>query len=86
MTYHPYWKCAFHSLADTADQSPDWHEIPVHHVTPNLMSVVLPPGRHHVTCQYKNPIYQKVSFVLCVVIFITLLINELTKLIQRRWH
>lgn len=48
----------------------------MHHVTPNLMSVVLPPGKHHVICQYKNPIYQKVGFILFLVIYITLVLKE----------
>lgn len=82
VTYHPFWKCAFHSSSDATDQARDWHEIPVHHVTPNLMTVVLPPGRHHVTCQYKNPIYQKVGFVLFFMIFIALLMKELANLVQ----
>lgn len=82
MTYHPYWKC-FQSSADVTERAQDWQEIPVHHVTPNLMSVLLPPGKHHVTCQYKNPIYQKVGFVMFIVIVIALLVRELTTLFQR---
>lgn len=76
VTYHPYWKCVFQSLADATDSTRDWLEVPVHHVTPNLMSVVLPPGKHHVICQYKNPIYQKVGFILFLVIYITLVLKE----------
>lgn len=83
MTYHPFWTCAFHSSADEDEQARDWHDIPVHHVTPNLMSIVLPPGKHHVTCRYKNLIYQKVGFALFAVILIVLLVKELTALLQR---
>ncbi|PFX18222.1 hypothetical protein AWC38_SpisGene17414 [Stylophora pistillata] len=77
VTYHPYWKCAFHSSAETIDGARDWHEVLVHHVTPSLMSIVLPPGKHHVICQYKNPICQKVGFVLFLVSFIALMVREI---------
>lgn len=83
VTYHPYWKCAIHPSAETTEQARDWHEISVHHVTPNLMSLVLPPGRHHVTCRYKNPVYQKVGFALFIVVFIALMVKESTTLLLR---
>ncbi|XP_068686383.1 uncharacterized protein [Montipora foliosa] len=88
VTYHPYWTCAFRPFVDANDKTrgidEDWHVIPVHHVTPNLMSVVLPPGRHHVTCKYKNPFYQKLLFVLFIFVIFALTITELKKFLYCR--
>ncbi|PFX30984.1 hypothetical protein AWC38_SpisGene4191 [Stylophora pistillata] len=81
VTYHPYWKCAFYSSVEATDGARDWREVLVHHVTPNLMSIVLPPGKHHVFCQYKNPIYQKVGFVLFYMIFTALMVKEFFRVI-----
>jgi hypothetical protein len=43
-----------------------WHEVEVNHVTPNLMSIILPPGRHEVICSYSNPWYQKIGFIIFI--------------------
>ena len=78
MTYHPYWKCAVRYSAEVIDGAPDWHEDLLHHVTPSLLSIVLRPGNHHVIYQYKyKSIYQKMSFVLFVVVFIALMVKEI---------
>ncbi|XP_048588523.1 uncharacterized protein LOC116617869 isoform X2 [Nematostella vectensis] len=91
VTYHPYWTCRYSNtvtgssldvissqeLQEHAFHEYDrWTEVPIHHVTPNLMSIVLPPGRHHVICSFHNPLYQKLAFLMSVLTILMIVIHE----------
>lgn len=87
MSYHPYWSCRYakpsalrykeNDKPEGTDQECEkWKEVQVHHVTPNLMSIVLPPGRHEVVCSYSNPLYQKLGFIIFLVAVIVIFIKE----------
>ena len=74
MTYHPFWKSYYFPVEDdfTLDQfSPKLYPkgkryTKVHHVTPNLMAVSLPPGRYCVVFTYRFPGILKILAMLCV--------------------
>jgi hypothetical protein len=51
-SYHPYWTAAV-----------DGQTVEVAHVAPNLMAVSVPAGRHEIRFRFRNPVYQKILFV-----------------------
>jgi len=52
-SHHPYWHASI-----------DGRETDIVQVGPNLMAARMTPGRHEVIFRYRNPVYQKVGFVL----------------------
>ena len=84
VTYHPYWSCRHKPVSGdtqlgvegTDTSGEDWLDTDVYHVTPNLMSIVLPAGRYHVVFRYCNPLYQKIGFVLFLLILPTLILKQ----------
>eukprot|EP00794_Sanderia_malayensis_P011056 gene11056-12223_t len=74
VTYHPFWKCFYYPVGNDFALSdfnrPYFHDgktyVEVRHVTPNLMSVTLPPGRYLVVFTYRFPGILKLLVLICI--------------------
>ncbi|XP_065056049.1 uncharacterized protein LOC135684418 isoform X2 [Rhopilema esculentum] len=81
VTYHPFWKCFYYPVS--RDFTLDMFQTPklldgktytnINHVTPNLMSVSLPPGRYLVVFTYRFPGILKILAFFCGCWYVRLL-------------
>jgi hypothetical protein len=72
-SYHPYW----HAYVDD-------REVSIAHAVPNLMVIDVPPGHNEVVLRYRNPLYQKILFLLSLLAVITWLSAPV--IVRKRRH